>query len=99
MLGTPHTVAQIAGELGADAIIVASQPDYDAGYIKRLSWQLEGTASELILSSRLVDVAGPRISLRQVDGLPLIHVKIPAFEGGQHALEARARCRSCRRSR
>ncbi len=30
---------------------------------------------------------GPRISLRQVDGLPLIHVKIPDFEGGQHMLK------------
>lgn len=87
VLGTPETIARIAGEFGADAIIVASQPDYDAGYVKHLSWELEGTASELILSSRLVDVAGPRISFRQVDGLPLIHVKIPAFEGGQYLLK------------
>jgi len=87
VVGALHTVAQMAGDLGADAIVVASQPQDDAGYIKHLSWQLEGTAAELILSSRLVDVAGPRISLRQVDGLPLIHVKIPAFEGGQHLLK------------
>ena len=40
-----------------------------------------------MLSSRLTDVAGPRISLRQVEGLPLIHVKIPDFEGGQHMLK------------
>ena len=76
-----------ARDLGADTIIVASRPDDDPEFIKRLSWQLEGTAAELILSSRLTDVAGPRISLRPLDGLPLIHVKIPEFEGGAHVLK------------
>lgn len=87
VVGTPHTVAQVAAELGADTIIVASRPHGEPEYVKRLSWQLEGTAADLLLCSRLTDVAGPRISLRQVDGLPLIRVKIPTFEGGQHVLK------------
>lgn len=87
VVGTPHTVAQVASELGADTIIVASSPHGEPDYVKRLSWQLEGTAADLLLCSRLTDVAGPRISLRQVDGLPLIRVRIPTFEGGQHVLK------------
>jgi len=87
VVGSMDTVAVHARELGADSIIVASRPDDDADFIRRLSWDLEGTAAELILSSRLTDVAGPRISLRQLDGLPLIHVKIPQFEGGVHVLK------------
>jgi exopolysaccharide biosynthesis polyprenyl glycosylphosphotransferase len=86
-VGSTHTVAANARHLSADTIIVASRPDDDPDFIRRLSWQLEGTAAELILSSRLVDVAGPRISLRPIDGLPLIHVKIPQFEGGRHVLK------------
>lgn len=86
-LGSMDDVARTANEVGADSIIIASRPDSDPEYIKRLSWELEGTAAELILSSRLADVAGPRISLRPVDGLPLIHVKIPRFEGGRLALK------------
>jgi len=85
--GTFHTVAQVANELGADTIIVASRPVDDPGFIRRLSWQLEGTAAELVLSSRLAEVAGPRISLQQIDGLPLIKVQIPTFEGGKHAIK------------
>jgi exopolysaccharide biosynthesis polyprenyl glycosylphosphotransferase len=81
------TVALHARDLGADSIIIASRPDDDPDFIKRLSWDLEGTAAELILSSRLTDVAGPRLSLRPLDGLPLIHVKIPEFEGGVHLLK------------
>jgi exopolysaccharide biosynthesis polyprenyl glycosylphosphotransferase len=80
-------VATQARTLGADTIIVANRPENDPDYIKRLSWELEGTAAELIISSRIADVAGPRISLRPVDGLPLIHVKIPEFEGGRHSLK------------
>jgi exopolysaccharide biosynthesis polyprenyl glycosylphosphotransferase len=86
-IGSIDSVARTATDVGADSIIIASRPDADPEYIKRLSWEIEGTASELILSSRLADVAGPRISLRPVDGLPLIHVKIPRFEGGRLALK------------
>ena len=87
VVGTPASVARDARQLGADSVVVAGRPDDDPDYIRRLSWQLEGTAAELILSSALTDVAGPRISLQPLDGLPLIHVKIPDFEGGRHALK------------
>jgi exopolysaccharide biosynthesis polyprenyl glycosylphosphotransferase len=87
IVATTHTVATVAQELDADTIIVASQPSDDPDYVRRLSWQLEGRAAELVLSSRLTDVAGPRVSFRPVDGLPLIHVRIPVYEGGQHLLK------------
>jgi len=80
-------VAEVTAALGADAVIVASHPSEEGNFIQSLAWQLEGTATELILASRLVDVAGPRIHFRPVDGLPLIHVGIPAFEGGKHVLK------------
>ncbi len=85
--GAASDVAEQARLLSVDTIIVASRPEDDPDFIQHLSWELEGTAAELILSSRLADVAGPRISLHPVDGLPLIHVKIPEFEGGQHLLK------------
>ncbi|HEX5860060.1 MAG TPA: sugar transferase [Microbacterium sp.] len=87
IVGPMSVLAVHARELGADSVIVASRPEDDPDYIRRLSWDLEGTAAELILCSRLTDVAGPRISLRPMDGLPLIHVKIPEFEGGVHVLK------------
>ncbi len=87
VMGNTQFVSGAAAALQADTIIVASRPHDDADYVKRLSWQLEGTAAELVLSSGLADVAGPRISLRPVEGLPLIAVKIPTFEGGTHVLK------------
>ncbi|GHD45430.1 sugar transferase [Mycetocola manganoxydans] len=79
--------ADAAKAVGADAVIVAGQPDGGAEFIRSLGWRLEGTATDLVLASRLTDVAGPRIHFRPVEGLPLIHVEIPQFEGGKHVLK------------
>lgn len=87
VMGAVDTVGDVARELGADTIVVASRPRGDAEFVKRLSWQLEGTAAELVLSSRLTDVAGPRISFEALDGLPLIRVQIPSYTGGQHIIK------------
>ena len=80
-------VATAAASVNADAVIVAGQPDEGGEFVRQLGWDLEGTAAELVLSSRLTDVAGPRIHFRPVDGLPLIHVETPTFEGGKHILK------------
>jgi exopolysaccharide biosynthesis polyprenyl glycosylphosphotransferase len=80
-------VARRARELGAEAVIIAGRTPGDGGFIRDLSWQLEGTGAELVLSSRLTDVAGPRIHFQPVEGLPLIQVEIPRFDGGKHALK------------
>lgn len=87
VLGDVANVGTIARDLGADTVVVASRPRDDAEFVKRLSWQLEGTAAELVLSSRLADVAGPRLSFEALDGLPLIRVQIPTYSGGEHLLK------------
>lgn len=76
-----HTVPEAAAALDADTIIVASRSDDDPDHIKHLAWQLERTAAELVITSRISDVAGPRMSLSPVEGLPLIHVGIATFSG------------------
>ncbi len=82
-----HNVAAAACAAEADIVIVASQPQDDGEFIRHLSWSLEGCGADLVLASRLVDVAGPRVRFTPVQGLPLIHVDIPTFEGGRHALK------------
>lgn len=80
-------VADAVGSMGVDAVIVAGHPRGGSTFIRNLGWDLEGTPAELVLSSRLTDVAGPRIHFRPVEGLPLIHVEIPHFEGTRHVLK------------
>ncbi|MFE6995686.1 sugar transferase [Microbacterium sp. NPDC057659] len=87
VLGNVNTVSDVAAQLGADTIVVASRPDGDPDFIKRLSWQLEGTAAQLVLSNPLTDVVGPRMTFSPIDGLPLIQVEMPSYEGGRHVLK------------
>ncbi|TPW73833.1 sugar transferase [Schumannella sp. 10F1B-5-1] len=80
-------VAEAAARLGVDAVIVAGIPTGDRRYIRQLGWDLEGTVAELVLASALTDVAGPRIHMSPVEGLPLMHVELPQFRGARHVLK------------
>ena len=72
---------------GADAVIVAGPLPGGSKYIRELDVKLEATGTELVLASRLTNVAGPRIHWRPVDGLPLVHVELPQYAGGKHVLK------------
>lgn len=87
VLSTTASVAENAERMSADTVILAASTDADPEYLTRLRRELEGTCAELVLFSRLTDVAGPRISFRPIDGLPLIQVRIPTFDGGRHSLK------------
>jgi len=76
-----------AKALRADGVVIAGQPRGGSEFIHDLAWQLEGHTLELILATSLANVAGPRIHFRPVDGLPLIHVEIPQFEGAKHVMK------------
>lgn len=81
-------VANATPRVGADAVIVAGRPlGAPDTFVRDLGWDLEGTGAELVLASGLTNVAGPRIHFRPVEGLPLMHVELPQYEGGKHVLK------------
>ncbi|NMM35757.1 MAG: sugar transferase, partial [Phycicoccus sp.] len=65
---------------GADAITSEA--------VRRLGWDLEGTGIDLALTLTLVDVAGPRVLMHPVNGLPLMYVDEPHFTGPKYALKS-----------
>jgi exopolysaccharide biosynthesis polyprenyl glycosylphosphotransferase len=87
VVGSLYKVPDAVRQYGADVVIVAGQPAGGADYIRSLGWELEGTRAELVLASGLTNIAGPRIHMRPVEGLPLMHVELPQFEGGKHVLK------------
>ncbi|MBG6180266.1 sugar transferase [Arthrobacter sp. CAN_A1] len=84
--GLSH-VEQSVADTGADAVIVAGHLHKGSKYIRELGWRLERSATELVLASTLTNVAGPRIQMRPVEGLPLMHVEMPQFTGGRHVVK------------
>ncbi len=66
---------------GADTVAIGAWSPLSQHDLRRLSWQLEGTGTALVVAPSLTDVAGPRIHIRPVAGLPLLHVEQPEFAG------------------
>lgn len=81
ILGDFSDVAKVVERVGADTVAVLSCPELDGSMLRRLTWQLEETGTELYVASALMEVAGPRISIRPVAGLPLLHVAHPDLRG------------------
>ncbi|WP_237706795.1 sugar transferase [Kribbella flavida] len=71
-----------------DVVAVATDPELAGQSLRRLSWALEQRGVELIVSPGIIEVAGPRISVRPVAGLSLLHLERPAVSGGPHLLKA-----------
>jgi exopolysaccharide biosynthesis polyprenyl glycosylphosphotransferase len=80
-------VLATAARVQADTIAVTSASETAAQYLRSLSWQLEGTGLELLVAPGLVEVAGPRLHIRPFDGLPLLAVEQPRFEGWRRVVK------------
>ncbi|SET45944.1 exopolysaccharide biosynthesis polyprenyl glycosylphosphotransferase [Geodermatophilus poikilotrophus] len=86
-VGGLDDVLTLAGQLDADTIAVTSASETASQYLRSLSWQLEGTGIELLVAPGLVEVAGPRLHIRPFEGLPLLSVEQPRFEGWQRVVK------------
>jgi exopolysaccharide biosynthesis polyprenyl glycosylphosphotransferase len=69
--------------LGVDALVIADSHTVDGQALRRLAWQLEGTGVQLLVAPAVTQVAGPRIVIRPLAGLPLLQVDEPELSGGQ----------------
>lgn len=72
---------------GLRTVIIADDVQADRKFLRRLSWQLEDTTVQLVVTSRLTDVTGPRIHWRPVEGLPLMTVDTPRYSGFKYVLK------------
>jgi exopolysaccharide biosynthesis polyprenyl glycosylphosphotransferase len=67
----------------ADAVAVLACPEMDGAALNRLSWNLAPSGIDLLVAPALMDLTGPRIHIRPVCGLPLLHVDEPVLSGGR----------------
>jgi exopolysaccharide biosynthesis polyprenyl glycosylphosphotransferase len=74
-------VVALVRELGADTVAVCGSASGEPGELRRLAWQLEGTGVDLVVAPQLTDIAGPRVHIRPVEGLPLLYVEEPTLSG------------------
>ncbi|GLZ04892.1 exopolysaccharide biosynthesis polyprenyl glycosylphosphotransferase [Actinomadura sp. NBRC 104412] len=87
VLGDFSQAASVVQRSGADSVAVLACPEMDGVALRRLAWQIERDDVELVVAPALMDVTGPRISIRPVAGLPLLHVEHPELEGARKLLK------------
>ena len=58
-------------------------PEIDGIKLRGLAWELEKTGTDLCVAPALLDVAGPRTTIRPTAGLTLLHVDHPQLTGAR----------------
>jgi exopolysaccharide biosynthesis polyprenyl glycosylphosphotransferase len=81
-------VTSAVGHLGADTVAVLACPEMNGIRLRELAWDLEKTGTDMCVAPALLDVAGPRTTIRPVAGLTLLHVDHPELAGGKQVLKA-----------
>jgi exopolysaccharide biosynthesis polyprenyl glycosylphosphotransferase len=71
----------------ADTVAVTACPEMDGIRLRQLAWELEKTGTDLCVSPALLDVAGPRTTIRPTAGLTLLHVDHPQLAGARLVLK------------
>src|SRR5579872_748168 len=74
-------VSAAVSAFGADTVAVLACPEMDGIRLRGLAWELEKTGTDLCVSPALLDVAGPRTTVRPTAGLTLLHVDHPQLGG------------------
>jgi exopolysaccharide biosynthesis polyprenyl glycosylphosphotransferase len=87
VVGGVGQVAEAARQAGVDAVAVTASGAFGAEEVRRLSWELEDTGTDLVLAPALTNIAGPRVHTQPVGGLPLIHVAGPTYRGANKQLK------------
>jgi len=77
VVGAVADVPQVVVDRAIDVVVVAG-PSLSGDGLRRLSWALDRIGSQLIVAPDLVEVNGPRLTMRPAAGLSLLEVEVGA---------------------
>lgn len=81
IFGNEDSVLTALALCGADTVAVTAAEQLGHIGIRKLVWDLEPLEVDLVVAPGVVDVSGPRLAMRPVANLPLIHVDKPQYDG------------------
>jgi exopolysaccharide biosynthesis polyprenyl glycosylphosphotransferase len=87
VVGSSADAGDVVSRLDVDAVAVAAWSTFSQQELRKFAWELEGSDIDVLVTPNLTDVSGPRISVRPVGGLPLLHVEQPEFTGVRRILK------------
>ena len=87
VVGDLSDTADVVRRCGAETVAVLPSPEMDGVQLRQLAWELEKTGTDLCVAPALLDVAGPRTTIRPTAGLTLLHVDHPQLSGPRQVLK------------
>ena len=87
-IGGLDQVAEVVRRFDADMVAVLACPEMSGVRLRELAWELEKTGTDLCVAPALLDVAGPRTTIRPIAGLPLLHMDHPEFTGARRVIKS-----------
>ena len=88
VMGNLDQVTEAVRESSADTVAILACPEMDTGRLRRLAWELEKSGTDLCLAPALLDVAGPRTTVRSAAGMPLLYVDHPDLSGARQVIKS-----------
>ena len=88
IFGGLGSVSAAVDQFGADTVAVLACPEMSGIRLRELAWELEESGTDLCVAPALIDVAGPRTTIRPVAGLPLLQLDHPELAGGKQVIKA-----------
>jgi exopolysaccharide biosynthesis polyprenyl glycosylphosphotransferase len=85
--GGMDSVTAAVHQFRADTVAVVNCAQMDSGRLRELAWALEQTDTDLCVAPALLDLAGPRTTIRPVAGLPLVHLDHAKLSGPELILK------------
>ncbi|MEU2791784.1 sugar transferase [Streptomyces sp. NPDC007100] len=87
VVGRLADVANHVRRDGYRVVAITPDPHWSPDRLQRLAWNLEGSDAEMVVAPVLMEVAGPRLHVDAVLGIPLLRVSMPTFTGGRRAIK------------
>ncbi|MGO9221854.1 MAG: sugar transferase [Streptosporangiaceae bacterium] len=85
--GGMDSVTAAVHRFRADTVAVVNCAQMDSGRLRELAWALERTGTDLCVAPALLDLAGPRTTIRPVAGFPLVHLDRANLSGPQRIVK------------
>jgi exopolysaccharide biosynthesis polyprenyl glycosylphosphotransferase len=87
VVGLLTDVAKHVEHDGYRVVAVTPDPHWTPDRLQRLAWNLEGLDAEMVVAPVLMEVAGPRLHVDAVLGIPLLRLSMPTFTGGRRSIK------------
>jgi exopolysaccharide biosynthesis polyprenyl glycosylphosphotransferase len=87
VIGDLNQVVESVKRVGADVLAVTTCVEFGGPELRRVCWALENSDVEIVVAPALIEVAGPRLHIRPVSKLPLLHVEKPELTGARRVVK------------